>query len=150
MRRHVSSANSINPCGFSEASRLDFLLDKDAFLMRKRADGGLITYQLYFQDDDENFICLHDDSHFFPTARQAIDAAICSAGIVPVGSRSDQISSELAVAAIEVTSEMLNRGADAMREALPRLNSGRSYQYVAGEVFKAMQIASPAIPLEKK
>jgi len=38
--------------------------------------------------------------------------------------------------------EMLNRGADELREALQMLSHGRSYQYVCGRVFKAMLAAA--------
>lgn len=48
------------------------------------------------------------------------------------------------VVPVEPDSEMVNRGADEMREALVMLNSGRSYQYVCGRVYKAMLAAAPA------
>ena len=45
------------------------------------------------------------------------------------------------VPTLEPDSEMLNRGADELRQALTMLNSGRSYQYVVGRVYKAMLAA---------
>lgn len=45
----------------------------------------------------------------------------------------------------KATSDMVNQGADAMRDGMAMLNSGRSYQYVAGKVYTAMLAASPAL-----
>jgi hypothetical protein len=43
----------------------------------------------------------------------------------------------------KVTSHMMNQGADAMREGMAMLNSGRSYQAVCEKIFLAMIAAAP-------
>lgn len=43
----------------------------------------------------------------------------------------------------ECTSDMLNCGADAMREGMAMLNSGRSYQSIAKKVYEAMRATAP-------
>ncbi|HJV75453.1 MAG TPA: hypothetical protein VJ654_14600 [Noviherbaspirillum sp.] len=43
----------------------------------------------------------------------------------------------------EVNSDMMNAGADAMREGMCMLNSGRSYQSVCKKIFEAMLAAAP-------
>lgn len=51
----------------------------------------------------------------------------------------------------EVTSDMMNAGADALREGMAMLNSGRSYQSICKKVFDAMLAAAPlpAAPVRK-
>lgn len=59
-----------------ERERLDFVMDNDAFLLRKIGDSGAVTFQLCNQDEDEDFHVLSGEDEFFPTEREAIDAAI--------------------------------------------------------------------------
>lgn len=59
-----------------DAERLDFVLSNSAFILRTKADSGVMTYQLETQDEDENYVMLSGEDRFFPTPRAAIDAAI--------------------------------------------------------------------------
>jgi len=58
-----------------ESTRLDFMLENDAFTVRCNRDGSILQYQLMTQDEDENYHVLHDEHRFFNTERDAIDAA---------------------------------------------------------------------------
>jgi hypothetical protein len=61
-----------------ESKRLEFMLSNDAFLSTTKADGGFVVYQLWIQDEDENYQILSGDG-FFGTPRGAIDAAMKAA-----------------------------------------------------------------------
>jgi hypothetical protein len=59
-----------------DAERLDFVLNNSAFTMVSLADAGGNTIQLWTQNEDEEYVVLHNPDSFFRTAREAIDAAI--------------------------------------------------------------------------
>jgi hypothetical protein len=50
-----------------DAKRLDFIISKQAFM---------VSGQLFIQNEDEEYVCLHSKSMFYATAREAIDAAM--------------------------------------------------------------------------
>ena len=58
-----------------DVHRLDFVLKKQAFLYKKKCDGGEVVYQLLEQDENETFWVL-SGSGWFCDYRDAIDAAI--------------------------------------------------------------------------
>lgn len=59
----------------ADSKRLDFVLNEQAFIITEMGLGKV--YQFWDQDEDENFHCLSgDEKDFFPTARDAIDAAM--------------------------------------------------------------------------
>ena len=59
-----------------DQTRLDFVLENDAFLMREFTSKISFKYQLATQDEDEEYIRLSGEGKSFDTPRQAIDAAI--------------------------------------------------------------------------
>lgn len=59
-----------------DATRLDFMLDNDAFTVLCNRDGSIKQYQLMTQDEDENYHVLHNERRFYNTEREAIDAGI--------------------------------------------------------------------------
>jgi hypothetical protein len=69
-----------------DAVRLDFILDNLAFISETVSrnadsditDSDITTYQLYTQDEDENYITLSGDGKYFKSKREAIDAAMQS------------------------------------------------------------------------
>lgn len=63
----------------TNSERLNFVLENTAFLYTKKSDTGTDTFQLWTQDEDENFIILSGEDNFYPTANEAIDAAIRAA-----------------------------------------------------------------------
>lgn len=62
----------------TDTQRLDFILENTAFTTEQFTDAGGISHQLFSQDEDEDFHCLHDRNRFYPSAREAIDAALAS------------------------------------------------------------------------
>ena len=62
-----------------DALRLDFVLTKDAFVMKAELDHPGIRWQLWTQDEDENYTVLSGDRKSFATAREAIDADMAQA-----------------------------------------------------------------------
>lgn len=78
------------PSLMKDSQRLKFVMSKRAFLNTTVTDAGVTVYQLWNQDEDENFHTLSGDARFFPNYRDAIDAAIQATlnteePIVPVG-----------------------------------------------------------------
>ncbi len=65
-----------------DAARLDFVIDRQAFIMTlpKRESGLVAGYQLMVQDEDEDFHELSGDGVTYRTKREAIDAAMKVAG----------------------------------------------------------------------
>lgn len=59
-----------------DAARLDYMLANDAFLFRKRADSGAMTFQIWTQDEDENYTVLSGDHWFNSDLDTEIDAAV--------------------------------------------------------------------------
>ena len=59
-----------------ERERLTFVLEHDAFIVRRNADSGNKVYQLWTQDEDEEYSVLHGKDEFYPTTVEAVDAAI--------------------------------------------------------------------------
>ncbi|WP_321789443.1 hypothetical protein [Paraburkholderia sp. J94] len=59
----------------SDAARLDWLIEKQAWIQWTTRDGSIRQCQVYDQDEDENYHVLSGDDRFFSTPRAAIDAA---------------------------------------------------------------------------
>lgn len=59
-----------------DTQRLEFVVSEGAFLNASITDAGVTVYQLWNQDEDENFHTLSGDARFFPVYRDAIDAAL--------------------------------------------------------------------------
>ena len=63
-----------------DATRLDFLIEKDAFIVWTDRDGSIRQCQLLTQDEDENYHVLSGEHRYFNTPREAIDAARAAQG----------------------------------------------------------------------
>lgn len=61
-----------------DAELLDFVLEQDAFLFRNTTDAGAKVFQLWTQDEDENYHVISGEGQFFKTPRDAIRAAIAA------------------------------------------------------------------------
>lgn len=59
-----------------DTKRLDYMLLKDAFAVPSKTDSGAIVWQLWNQDEDEEYFVLSGETSFFKTPRAAIDAAM--------------------------------------------------------------------------
>jgi hypothetical protein len=59
----------------ADAARLDFVIDKGAFITWSLRDSTIKQCQLMNQDEDEDFHYLSGDDKYFNTVRDAIDAA---------------------------------------------------------------------------
>ena len=59
-----------------DTKRLDYMLAKDAFAVSSKTDSGGIAWQLWNQDEDEEYFVLSGETSFFKTPRDAIDAAM--------------------------------------------------------------------------
>lgn len=76
--------------GGSDAARLDFVLDRQAFILTipESKTGRPLMYQLMEQDEDEDYHVLSGEGEAFRTKREAIDAAIqAQAGDAPKGEK---------------------------------------------------------------
>lgn len=73
MRAYRESIARATPA--DDSHRLDFVLKRQAFLLRKKSDAGTFTYQLLEQDENENFVVLSGNG-WFREPRDAIDAAM--------------------------------------------------------------------------
>jgi hypothetical protein len=62
--------------GFSETTRLDFLIDQQAWVQWAMRDGSIRQCQVYTQDEDENYHVLSGEDRYFNAPREAIDAAL--------------------------------------------------------------------------
>ena len=62
--------------GAEDGKRLDFILSNSAFIVTSNTDAGGKAYQLLTQNEDEEYLCLHNEDSFFTSERLAIDAAI--------------------------------------------------------------------------
>ena len=62
-----------------DEARLDFVLEKSAWVQWIEFDSTFKRAQLWTQDEDENYIVLSGDAKSFGTAREAIDAAMLAA-----------------------------------------------------------------------
>ncbi|WP_258178881.1 hypothetical protein [Burkholderia multivorans] len=60
----------------ADTERLDFLIDRQAWVQWVMRDGSIRQCQVYDQDEDENYHILSGDDRYFNTPRAAIDAAI--------------------------------------------------------------------------
>lgn len=60
----------------NDTARLNFVIGNDAFVVKRNSGNRTDVFQLWTQDEDENYIILHDRGAFFNTEREAIDAAI--------------------------------------------------------------------------
>lgn len=60
----------------SEEARLLFVLNSSAFVVSTISDSGSRVFQLLTQNEDEDYICLHNKSSFFASEIEAVDAAI--------------------------------------------------------------------------
>lgn len=60
----------------TDTERLDFVLEHSAFIVDHMRDDTFKQWQLWTQDEDENFIKLSGDNGYFNSPREAIDAAI--------------------------------------------------------------------------
>lgn len=60
----------------NDTNRLDFVIGAQAFIHETKTDVGGVAYQLWIQNEDEEFIAMHESSLFFSTPRAAIDSAI--------------------------------------------------------------------------
>jgi hypothetical protein len=58
-----------------DAARLDWLIEKQAWIRWTTRDGSTRQCQVYDQDEDENYHVLSGDDRYFNTPREAIDAA---------------------------------------------------------------------------
>lgn len=56
--------------------RLDFLIDQRVWVQPTLRDGSIQQYQVYDQDEDENYIVRSGENRYFNTPREAIDAAL--------------------------------------------------------------------------
>jgi hypothetical protein len=61
-----------------EKRRLDYILNSSAFIQKSKSDSGGEAFQLLTQNEDEEYIFLHNPDLFFKTERDAIDAYIGS------------------------------------------------------------------------
>lgn len=68
-----------------DAKRLDFVLQKQAFIVWCNRDGSIKQCQLMDQNEDEEFFALSGEDRFFNDPRAAIDAAIAASAINPNG-----------------------------------------------------------------
>lgn len=59
-----------------EAERLDWLIEKQAWIHFTKRDGSILQCRVWTQDEDENYHVLSGEGRFFNTPREAIDAAI--------------------------------------------------------------------------
>lgn len=66
-----------------DAERLDFVLANDAFMYETPTDVGTTAYQLWNQDEDEDYHVLSGEESFYPTKRAAIDAAVAARRLTP-------------------------------------------------------------------
>ena len=62
----------------ADSARLDFVLQKDAFIVWTDRDDTIRQCQLMTQDEDEHYHVISGEHRFFNTPRQAIDAAIAA------------------------------------------------------------------------
>ncbi|SAJ95525.1 hypothetical protein UA18_02430 [Burkholderia multivorans] len=60
----------------ADTERLDFLIDRQAWVQWAMRDGSIRQCQVYDQDEDENYHILSGDDRYFNTPRDAIDAAL--------------------------------------------------------------------------
>jgi hypothetical protein len=63
-----------------DTERLDFVVEKDAFIVWTERDGSIRQCQLLTQDHDENYHVLSGEHRYFNTPREAIDAARAAQG----------------------------------------------------------------------
>lgn len=73
---HAALSQASNEQDAKDTERLDYVLDKCAFIVVTKTDAGGKAYQLMTQDEDENYITLSGDTKFFSDTRSAIDAAL--------------------------------------------------------------------------
>jgi hypothetical protein len=59
-----------------DSERLDWLIDRQAWIQWTVRDGSIRQCQVYDQDEDEEYHILSGDDRYFDTPRAAIDAAI--------------------------------------------------------------------------
>lgn len=62
--------------------RLNFMIDETCWIQSTKTDVGGVAYQLWTQNEDEEFYTLHENTQFFKTPREAIDAAIITKNTV--------------------------------------------------------------------
>ena len=60
----------------ADTARLDLMLRQDAFKHVSRTDAGGLAYQIWKQDEDEDYHVVSGPQAFFPTPRAALDAAL--------------------------------------------------------------------------
>ena len=58
-----------------DVQRLDWMLEKSAFMVWTKRDGSILQCQAYTQDEDEEYHVLSGEHRYFNTPREAIDAA---------------------------------------------------------------------------
>jgi hypothetical protein len=59
-----------------DAERLDFVISNTAWIQAAKLDHPVVRYQLFTQNEDEEYIVLSGEGKSFETPRAAIDAAI--------------------------------------------------------------------------
>lgn len=59
----------------ADVERLDFVLDRCAFIVPAQLDHPCVRYQCMVQDEDENYHVLSGEHKSFSTKREAVDAA---------------------------------------------------------------------------
>lgn len=80
--RHPAAAPAVKPLTVAppgmtdDTARLDFVLEKWAFVVWCNRDGSIKQCQLMTQSEDEEYIALSGADRFFNTERDAIDAAM--------------------------------------------------------------------------
>ncbi|MGA3803741.1 hypothetical protein ACI2T7_03560 [Ralstonia nicotianae] len=77
-RGFLACARALEPL-VRDGERLDWMLDKDAFMVWTKRDGSILQCQAYTQDEDEEYHVLSGEHRYFNTPREAIDAAMSAA-----------------------------------------------------------------------
>lgn len=65
----------------SDTKRLDFMIEKDAFIVKVADKSTFLGYQLMAQNEDEEYIELSGECEVFRTERAAIDMAMLIAAV---------------------------------------------------------------------
>jgi hypothetical protein len=74
----LACARALEPMAM-DGERLDWMLDKNAFMVWTKRDGSILQCQVYTQDEDEEYHVLSGEHRYFNTPREAIDAAMSAA-----------------------------------------------------------------------
>lgn len=86
-RAALSSSSDAGKDDARDTVRLDFMIDRGAFVHPTKTDAGTMAYQVMQQDEDEDYHILSGEDRFFPTYRAAIDAALSSLEVIGKGKK---------------------------------------------------------------